>query len=349
MAKTLKIGIIGMGTIGPVHAAAIQATGEAELAIICDIDKNKLDDRGKRFNVANRVEDYRQLLASDVDAVYVCVGNNLHRDFAVAALQAGKNVFLEKPMAMNAQQAAQIVAAQKKSGKVLQIGMVQRQQAQSQVVRDYIQKGLFGDIYHMRAVLIRRRGIPGLGGWFTTKALSGGGPIIDIGVHWFDLSMWLADAWKPRAVSAMTYAKFGPRMKGYKYVDMWAGPPNFKGAFDVEDYATGFVRFDNDATLSFQVAWALNAADEAHVNVMGDKGGARLMDGKVVNMYGEDNGRVADLQPKFPDVNGFEMQARTFFAACRGEAAPGEQGLAVMKLIDAIYASSASGKEVTIK
>jgi len=271
---------------------------------------------------------------------------------AVAALKAGKHVFLEKPMAMNASQAADIVAAAGKAKTVLQVGMVWRQDPAAQVVRDYVEKGLLGEIYHIRAVLVRRRGIPGLGGWFTTKAQSGGGPMIDVGVHWFDIAMWMSGLWNPTSVSARTYAKFGPRMADYRYVGMWAGPPDLDGAFDVEDYSTGFVRFGDKATMSFEIAWAANAADETFVEVMGEKGGARVFDGNPLRILTEQDGRVADVAPQFnTNVNRFESQMRAFVSACRGQcppAATGEQGLTVMKLIDAIYASSDAGKEVAV-
>jgi len=231
--------------------------------------------------------------------------------------------------------------------------MVRRQAPAAQVVRQYVEQGLFGEVYHMRAVMIRRRGIPGLGGWFTTKAASGGGPMIDLGVHWFDLVMWLSGQWAPTAVSAKTYAKFGKDMKEYKYVGMWAGPPKFDGVCDVEDYAAGFVRFGQKATMDFDIAWAANAHSDSYVEIMGDRGGARLMDGNPLRIFMEQEGRLVDVCPQLNEkVNTFEIQARKFVAACRGEcppAATGPQGLTVMKLIDAIYASSEANREVAIK
>jgi len=352
MAKKLKVGIIGIGAIGTVHANALAAVGEAELTALCDVDAEKLAAAGEKLNVPRRFEDYRELLAGDAEAVLVCVGNALHREVAVAALKAGKHVFLEKPMAMNAAEAAEIVAAAAKAKTVLQVGMAWRQDPAARVVRDYVEKGLLGEIYHIRAVLVRRRGIPGLGGWFTTKAQSGGGPMIDVGVHWFDIAMWMSGLWNPTSVSARTYAKFGPRMADYRYIGMWAGPPKLDGVFDVEDYSTGFVRFGDKATMSFEIAWAANAADETFVEVLGEKGGARVFDGKPLRILTEQNGRVADVAPQFnTNVNRFESQMRALLSACRGQcppAATGEQGLTVMKLIDAIYASSDAGKEVAV-
>lgn len=353
MTKKLKVGIVGLGAIGAVHADAYQASGCAEIVGLCDIEENRLNLQGDRLNVAGRFKNYADLMKTDAEAISVCVGNTLHREVAVAAFQAGKHVLLEKPMAMNGDQAAEIIAAGEKAKKTLQIGMVWRQNAAARVLREYITSGQLGEIYHLRAVLTRRRGIPGLGGWFTTKAQSGGGPIIDIGVHWFDMSMWLSGLWKPTKVSAMTYAKFGPRMKDYRYVSMWAGPPNYKGVFDVEDYATGLVRYGDKATMSFEISWAGNAPEDQFIEVLGTEGGARVLDGKQLCIMTEHHGNVADISPKYDESqNMFQLQALKFAEACRGNcppAATGQEGLVVMRLIDAIYESGKSGKEVDIK
>jgi len=351
VAAKLKVGLIGIGAIGKIHAEAFTGTGQADIAALCDVDEPRLKAEGKRLGVKQRFTDYNELLASDVDAVVVGVGNALHREVGVAALQAGKHVLLEKPMALNAGEAEKIAAAAREAPGVLQIGMVRRHQTDAQVLREYVEAGELGDIYHMRTVLVRRRGIPGLGGWFTTKAQSGGGPMIDVGVHFFDAAMWLSDHWTPTRVSAKTYAKFGPRMGDYRYVGMWAGPPRLDGVFDVEDYSTGLVRFADAATMSFEIAWAANAKGESFVEILGEKGGARVFAGEL-RVFTEHNGRVADICPQFKDKpDPFQEQARTFVAACRGEqppAATAEQGLTVMKLIDAIYASSEQDREVEI-
>jgi predicted dehydrogenase len=350
MSDKLKVGIVGMGTIGPVHADAYVNSGEAEIVGICDLLPQKLELHGNKLGVKNRYKDYRQLLAGDAQAISVCVPNAMHKEIAIAALQAGKHVLLEKPMALNSTQAADICTAGRKAKGILQIGMVNRQKPDAQVLRQCIKDGMLGDIYHIRAVLIRRRGIPGMGGWFTTKAKSGGGPMIDLGVHWFDLSMWLSDLWKPTLVSARTYAKFGNDMKNYKYVSMWAGPPNYKGKFDVEDYSTGFVRFGNKATMSFEISWAANAQDESFVEVLGDKGGARLFGEKPLTILTEHGGQLVDIAPQYNSkVNAFHAQAKKFISACRGEIEPvatGQQGQTISRLLDAIYASSTQGKEV---
>jgi len=353
MSEKLRLGIIGMGAIGMVHAEAHQAVGEAEVSAICDTDAARLEQAGRTFGAAQRFGDYRELLKADVDAVLICTPNSLHTETALAAVEAGKDVFLEKPMALNAGQAGRIAAAADEAGAVLQIGMVWRFDPAAQLIRQWVAEGRFGEIYHMRAVMVRRRGIPGLGGWFTTKALSGGGPLIDLGVHWFDLSMHLSGQWRPTAVSAGTYAKFGPRMKDYAYVSMWAGPPRLDGVFDVEDYSSGFVRFAREATLSFEIAWAANSPPEGYVELIGDAGGVRAFDGGPLRILTEHAGRVADIEPQLDTtVNRYEAQARSFVEACRREhppAATAQEGLTVMKLIDAVYASHQAGAEVRIE
>ncbi len=352
--KKLKVGVVGMGAIGSVHADAYKANAAAaDLVAVCDVDAARLEAKAGNLGVAGRYTDYRELLKSDVDAVSVCVGNTLHKEVTIAAFKAGKHVLVEKPMAMNAREAARMVEAGKASGKVLQVGMVRRQATDAQVVRERIEKGDFGDIYHMRAVLIRRRGIPGLGGWFTTKAQSGGGPLIDIGVHWFDAAMYISGHWNPTSVSAITYAKFGKDMKNYRYVGMWAGPPKYDGVCDVEDYAAGLVRFGAKATMSFEIAWAANLEETAYIDILGTKAGARVFDDKPLKILTEQGGHIADVMPHVADRGHvFHNQAKAFLAACRGECPPfatGEQGLTNMKLIDAVYKSGETGKEVAIK
>ncbi len=352
MSKVLKVGIIGLGAIGKVHADAYSNVEDIEIGALCDTLPDRLQEHGERLGVAARFTDYRELIKSDVDAVSICVGNALHREVALAALENGKHILLEKPMAMNAAEAAEIKQTGEKHGKLVQVGMVRRQTTEAQLVRDMVERGLFGGIYHMRAVLIRRRGIPGLGGWFTTRAESGGGPMIDLGVHHFDAAMYVSGLWNPTRVSAKTYAKFGRDMRSYRYTGMWAGPPKFDGVFDVEDYSTGLIRFGSEATMSFEIAWAANTEEESFIEFLGDKAGARIFDKGPLTLWTEHDERPADITPKYADLgNPFHTQARKFLAACRDgdpPAATAEQGVTVMKTIDAVYASSENDREIEL-
>ena len=353
MKKKTQVGIIGMGAIGAIHAEAYLANNtEAELVALCDVNETRLRSLGEKHQIKQLFTDYRLLLKYGVDAVSICVGNAFHCKTAVAALKSGKNVLLEKPMAMNAREAGQIVAAACRSRKILQMGMVKRQYPDVQLVHEYVREGRFGNIYHINILNRRRRGIPGLGGWFTTKSMSGGGSLIDLGVHDLDAAMYMSGLWKPTSVNAATYANFGQPMKDYHYVSMWAGPPNRQGVFNVEDSATGFVRFDGNATLKFEITWAVNAEDETCIDILGDKGGARVFDGKPLRIFTEHGKRIVDIHPHLPPVaNVFYRQAATFLAACRGKCPPlasGEEGGTLMKLLDAIYESARSKVEVRI-
>ena len=348
----VRIGIIGCGTIGNVHAGAYQKTADAEITALCDILPEKLKAAAERCPGAKTYADYHQLLADpEVDAVSVCVPNDMHAPIAIDAFKAGKHVFLEKPMTLNAGIAKDILAARDASGKKLQMGMVWRQDAQAEAVKEAIDNGRLGEIYQIRVKLIRRRGIPGLGGWFTTKAKSGGGGLIDIAVHFLDLAMWITGYWEPTRVSAKTYSKFGSPMQDYHYVSMWAGPPKYDGVFDVDDYAAGLIRFGKKATLSFEVAWACNAEDESYIELLGTKGGVKVGTEKTV-LRTEVDGKIADVELFFDrKKDRFAAEMEKFVDAVQGKgevAATGEDGAMAMRLLDAIYKSSELDQEVEV-
>jgi predicted dehydrogenase len=354
MSKKLKIGIIGAGTIGKTHMRAIKESGVSEVAAICDPDAKILEAAGNEYGVAPRYPSAKAMLKkASLDAVVVATPNSVHCPEAVAAFKAGMHVLCEKPTALNAAEARKMVAAANKADKILQIGMVVRYDGESMLAKEYIEDGLLGRIYHMHLILRRRRGIPGLGGWFTTHEHSGGGALIDCGVHYLDLLMWLSDSWNPQRVSASLYSKFGPRMKNYLYHGkMWAGPPNYKGTFNVDDYAGGMIRFADNKTLTFEVSWAANCKQENYVELLGDKGGMRLHDGNAPVLYTEHNNHVADIHPQFEKKDGFVAQHQAFAKAVTGKTpciVPGEQGVALMSVIDAIHKSSEQNKEVAVR
>lgn len=352
MGKKIKIGIIGAGTIGSVHAEAYAKVADAELVALCDILPDRLKEKAARHHVAKTYATHQELLADpEIDAVSICVPNAMHAPIAIDALNAGKNVMLEKPMALNAKLGMDICAARDKSGKLLQMGMVRRQSPDAELVRELIDSGRLGEIYHIGIKQIRRRGIPGMGGWFTTKEQSGGGCLIDIAVHSLDLAMWVTNLWNPTKASAKTYSKFGLPMKDYHYVSMWAGPPKYDGTFNVDDYATGMVRFGNQATMVFEVAWAANAQPENYVEILGTKGGVKLAGADTVLLTEFDN-RLADIKLDYEKKNdGFAVELTKFVAAINGEGqipATGDQGVIVMRLLDAIYKSCANNQEVDV-
>ena len=348
----VKIGIIGCGAIGSVHADAYAKYSEAQVVALCDILPDRVREKALRHNVEKTYTDYLQLLADPaIDAVSICVPNDMHAVIAIDAFKAGKHVFLEKPMTLDAEKGRAVLAARDASGKLLQMGMVWRQNPEVRIVKEAIENGRLGEIYQMRVKYVRRRGIPGLGGWFTTKERSGGGCLIDIAVHYLDLAMWLSNLWEPTRVSAKVYSKFGSPLNDYHYVSMWAGPPDYNGIFDVDDYAVGLIRFGQKATLSFEVAWACNADDETCIELLGTKGGIKVCTDKTV-LKTEVDGHIADIQLFYDkSKNMFAEEMVKFVDAVSGKgsvAATGEEGLVVMRLLDAIYSSSKSDREVEL-
>jgi len=214
-----------------------------------------------------------------------------------------------------------------------------------------------GKVYHVKAQLSRRRGIPGLGGWFTTKALSGGGPLIDVGVHVIDLALYLLGDRRPVRVSGKTYANFGNPIKDYIYESMWAGPPKPDGVFDVEDEAHALIHFDDGTTLNLEVAWAINTpADSVPENLMGffgDKGGLTFeLFGNHLNLATEIHKHNCDTKVYLPEVKRYEEQIADFARVVEARGRPcatGEQGEIVQSIIDAIYESSEIKQEVPVR
>lgn len=353
MSSKINVAVIGCGAIGRIHAERYKNNPDCELVALCDVNEQALNKLADELAVKKCYTDVETLLAdAAITAVSVCVGNNQHERCSVAAFRHGKHVLLEKPMAMNAQQAKNIIDAAKSAGTIGQMGMTWRQHAEVAKAAEWVRAGRLGDIYHMRMVYLRRRGIPGLGGWFTTKALSGGGPVIDVGVHFFDALLHIADLWDVKAVSAVTHSRFGNPMANYHYVDMWAGPPKYDGVCDTEDYASGLVRFDSGASLSFELAWAANTKEQLVLEVLGDVGGVRLLaDGERFTLYSELDGSVVDISPLVkPTEDNFAAEIAAFVGAIRGGAnpAPLQQGYVLMQLIDALYSSAKEGREVVV-
>jgi len=345
MKKTLRVGIVGTGSIGMIHLATYQRIPEYRVTAVCDTREAALE-QAKAKSGAPGFADYRKLVEQkDVDIVAVCTPNHLHAPVAVAALEAGKHVFLEKPMAYNVKGAKQIIAARDKSGKMVQVGVCQRFRGDAQVLKAHIEQGELGRIYFAKCGYLRRSGIPGMGGWFTTKAESGGGPIVDLGVHALDLTMWLMDNFKPTSVTSCKYAEFGPRGLGG---GDW-GTPVSGGTFDVEDLAAALIRFEDGATVFLEVSWAAHVgAGKFYSTLMGDKAGADL---DPTTIYADELGGPVDKKLSVPSVDAYEAEHKHFRdCLLRGtQPMPSvEEGLAVQAVLDAIQASAEKGTSVPV-
>jgi predicted dehydrogenase len=352
----IGIGIIGFGGI----AQAAHAPGYRKIADLCeivavaDIDPARLEQaRGGQWNIPNTFEDYRKLLEMpEVDAVSVCTPNYVHMQPTVDALNAGKDVLCEKPMAMNATEAAAMVAAAKAAGRKLQIGYNWRFASGAQSLKRAVDAGQLGDVYYARAQALRRRGVPGWG-VFTNKEKQGGGPLIDIGVHITDLTLWLMGHKKPVAASAQIYTKFGTREGVLGTMGTW--DPK---TYTVEDFAVGLIRFEDGSTLTLESSFIANLGKDVFTtHLFGTEGGA-LFDMGDYTLFREEFGTLTDSKPGWlpPVESSHGEEVRSFVTAVRDNipieatgAASGEQGRMVTQIMDALYRSGEEGREVPIE
>ncbi|MCL1856900.1 MAG: Gfo/Idh/MocA family oxidoreductase [Kiritimatiellaeota bacterium] len=353
--KKIRLAIVGCGGIAwGCHVPYYKRDARVEVVAVCDIVKGKAEAmRKERFPKAAVYADYREVMArKDVDAVDICTPNDLHSEIAVAALKAGKHVMCEKPDAVSPEKAEAMKAASEKSKKLLMVMRNNRFAGASQFARKYIEAGRMGEIYAGRCGWQRRRGIPGKGGWFTTKAKSGGGPLIDLGVHMIDLAVWLMGSPRPVAVSGNTFCKFANDDGASDSEHAKFGEVKADGIFDVEDLAMGLIRFDNGAVLQIEFSWASNIkAETRFVELRGTKAGMNWKDGNV-EFYSEENGVLTDVAPAgvMPD-HGHDGNLKNFVDVLCGVAEPSytpRQGVDMIKILAALYASAKSGREVVI-
>jgi len=353
----IRLGIIGAGAIGEVHAKAATGAGQT-VARIADLDLSKAQRLAANYEACQATDQVEELLGdSSISAVVVGVPNHCHKELAIAAMRAGKDVLLEKPMGLNAAECAEINAAATETGRILQVGMVYRYSAVGQAAKAVVDSGDLGTLYHAKAHLFRRRGVPGLGGWFTTKEMSGGGPLIDIGVHIIDLACWLIGFPASRRVSGKVYAHFGKRMKDYRYEEMWAGPPRLKGVCDVEDSAHAMIHFEGGCSLDLQVSWAINRPTSHRsgadtIDLFGDRGGLSFsLFEEHVDVATERYDRNVDTRILLTKTDQFIEQSRAFAKCVETRQTPtatGKQGQIVQSIIDAIYESSQSDQEISL-
>lgn len=352
MTQPVGIALIGAGGIAQkVHLPAykmLQEEGKVRIVAVCDNNEETAKAAAEKFDVPNVFTDYREMLAMpEVDAVDVCTPNYLHKQPVLDSFAAGKHVLCEKPLAINATEGAEMVAAGHAAGKKFQIALNMRFGSGPQAVKRFIDDGKIGEIYYARAHALRRRGIPGWG-VFTQKDKQGGGPLIDIGVHILDLTLWLMGYPKPVSTTGQTYAKFGKREGVIGLMGQW--DPKI---FTVEDFAAGFIRFENGATLTLESSFAANLAEnQFHTSVFGTEGGAYLdpFNDSNTRIYREESGTLTDTTPVFlPKIETYGAEIRAFVQAILDNTAvpvPGEQGLIVTRILDALYESSETGREV---
>jgi predicted dehydrogenase len=344
--KPIKVGVIGLG-MGRHHITGYQGHPAAQVVAIADVDEARRVEIGDRFNIPGRYETAEQMFAQEkLDVVSVATPNKYHMPLTVAAFEAGCHVLCEKPMAMNADEARLMLSAAEKADRRLMINFSYRFTEQSMALKQQVDAGILGDVYFGRTIWHRRRGLPGFGGWFGQKALSGGGPLIDLGVHRLDLALWLMGYPKPVWVLGSAYNHLATELARQK-----------KAQFDVEDLAVALIKFENGAALVLEASWAANIQER------------ELME---TRLYGTKAGLVQrNLEETYKfeaeiflekDGSHFDMKLHTPYPPAPHSAyhfidsivkdtphiATGYEGLLVMEILDAIYQSASQGGPVQI-
>lgn len=354
--ENLKVGIIGCGGIANgKHMPAIKALGGVDMVAFCDLIPEKAEKAKAEYGTedAQVFTDYKELLKLDLDAVYVCTPNRSHSFITVDALHAGKNVMCEKPMAINTAEAQKMLDAAKESGKILTIGYQNRYRPDSQYLKKECEAGTLGEVYFARAIALRRRAVP-TWGVFLNEYEQGGGPLIDIGTHALDLTLWMMDNYKPKTVMGTVYHKLN---NDTETANSWGDWDPEK--FTVEDSAFGFIVMENGATIQLSSSWALNTleVEEASTALCGTKAGADMHDGLRINgvKHGKQYTEIPTMKSKGVDFYAGSKEdpkvkeQETFINAVRGKGelvVKPEQAIVVTKILEAIYESAKTGKPV---
>src|ERR1700730_10861388 len=345
----MNLAIIGTGWPGQQHALAIRAIAGANLYACADIDEMRRTAFQNENGPQKIYGEYHELLEDrSVDAAIICLPNFLHFPASLAALEAGKHVLCEKPPTLNS---AEMKVLREEAARRKLIYYFSRQFRFTPAMRaakNAIEEGRLGKIYYAKAIFVRSRGIPvGIGHWFTEKKRSGGGALIDIGIHALDAVWYLMGTPRPVSISAKVFRNF-------------ANLTNVP-TFDVEDAAYAFIRFANDAVVQLETSWAGNLTEDlpprkyfgqelVNSTIYGTKGSVRL---KPLTLFEDRDGEIAavPLDAAEDEPSGFELQLRNFLEAIAGDAEPvnnAEQAVALMEIIDGVYASSELGREVPI-
>ena len=350
----MKVAVIGCGTIAnAAHIPAYLKNPDAEIKYFCDILPESAQAAVEKYGCGVEITDYHEALADpEIKAVSVCTPNHMHPVIAMDAMRAGKDVLCEKPAARTYAEALEMQRVQHETGRLLLIGVVNRFNESVNRIKDYIDSGKLGEIYHVHASFRAYRSIPGLGGAFTTKAIAGGGALIDWGVHFLDIVMYCTGDPAPRTVSGEAFCKLGRDIGGYVYKDMWAGPPIAGGTYDVDDSVTGLVR-TSGPVITLHGAWAQNIGqDEMYIDFMGDKGGVRLHYGKDFTLYTTENGALVEYSPVFAMPNHFETEINAFVNCVLHGGKPAshiDTVIVTARMMQAIYDSAEKHAEIHLE
>ena len=352
--KKLKIALIGCGTIanGRHIPAYLELKDELEVKYCVDIIEERAVSAAAKFENCKAVTDYHDILSSkEIDAVTICTPNGTHEMISVDFAHAGKHVLCEKPLSVNYESCCRILDAARKSGVVFNVGLCNRFRKSIVKIRELIRDGELGEVYHIYCSFRKFRSIPGLGKAYTTKAESGGGVLIDWGVHLFDIILFTCDIRSIGTVSANTYNEIGKDIKNYLYKEMWAGPADVHGVNDVEDFVSGFIRTDGPS-ISFNGAWAQNIDEEnMYIEFLGSKGGIKLDYYGKYTLFTQKNGVFYTSQADYNDNDMFYSEIKAFAASIRTHEISHNNIQNVMelhKLLDTVYRSAEEKKEIVL-
>lgn len=350
--EQLRICIIGTGTISDMHFSSYQNNPNAVLYGVYDYSKERAKEKAMQYGAINVYHELEDVFNDpNIDAVSICTWNNTHAELSIQALKAGKHVLVEKPLSLNLQEALRIEEAVSIYNKTLQVGFVRRFATNTNVLKSFIDKGKLGDIYYAKASCIRRLGNPG--GWFADKTRSGGGPLIDLGVHIIDVCWYLMGRPKVKNISANTYNLLGNR-GNVKNLSFYKATDYNQEKNTVEDLVNALITFENGASLQIDSSYTLHARkDETSVKLYGTKGGAELEPELV--MTTEENDTILNVHPQidhltFDFINSFQNEIDSFVGCCltgTKSIAPIEDGVEMMKIITGIYEASEKKSEVT--
>lgn len=349
--RELYVGIVGAGNIAHCHALAYQRLANVHIAAVCDIQEQRARDFAHKYKIPHVYNNHSTMIRdTKLDAVSVCAWNSVHASITIDFLNHGIHVLCEKPLAMNTAQALAMEAAAKAHGCILMPGFCTRYEEGIGLLLKQVKSGRLGEIYYVKTTYLRRRGYPG--GWFGDSSRSGGGPVIDLGVHVLDLARFIAGG-DVHSVVASTHKM--PAKEGYK-----SHSPHISiedGAIhDVEDFATALIRMNNGMIIQLETSWNHHIPEDVfQFEVYGTKGGAKAYpklaifedeQEKTINRQIEHSNH--EDQPNYD----FDCEIRHFTEVLRGLEAPlctASDGVEVMRMIDAIYESAATGTEVIVR
>ena len=353
MAKDLKVGIIGVGGIAKTHVPGWKASPHTEIVAACDIVESTVQAFGAEHGIARLCTDSAELINDpSIDIIDVCTPNNFHAPLTIAALNAGKHVICEKPLAPTPADVKAMIEARNRSGKLLMTAQHFRFRGSSKAMKREIDGGALGNVYHARSWMLRRCIAPTPLG-FITKKLATGGPTIDIGVHILDLTLWLMGNPEPVAVTGVARAELAHLPGAFT---QWKGGLPIPPEYDVEDFAAAFVRFKNGATLVLEVSWLLHhdtAGEDMQMWLYGTKAGCQWPKCEFYESnyatrqhYNRSLKLLADqLEPHAQECVEF---AQAVVDGAKVSPVPAEQSLQVMTILDGIYRSQVDGREVLL-